>query len=470
MKAMRIYAIPIIIFITNLLDNFSDFMFTYFKNSGLIILLALILFSCEEPGELGPGINPDADRVSAGYVEIPMGQPSFVLTQAPISGYSRSSQSGRILAGRITDPIFGTVVATTFAQIAPTANAQAVASEATLVGATLDLTVDYTYGRGVEQPQTFSLHRMLDTIPSANALASNETREYDDTPIATGTFSDIAADTVISFNIETAFAEEMLGVVKNEANVAEASFKNIINGLTIVPSEGNTAMVGFNPAVATTILRLTYNIPGSSTNSVFNIVLWSTETSGFTNFTADRSGTILAAVTQHGTEYESPTQNTYLQAGAGIAPSIDLAPFQSFLDTAGTILINKANLEVERIQAPGNTLPPPNAISMLLVDDNNDLVTGEHGFPKGIQANENIIEDARNGRIFGSAASSIPRSSAQSDFRYIGDITLFLELFEQNNFDERKILMYPSGMGVTVNQAQINPETIKLKIYYTRLK
>src|SRR5690606_27709798 len=166
----------------------------------------------------------------------------------------------------------------------------------------------------------------------------------------------------------------------------------------------------------------------------------------FTYITADRSSGSLPSVASY-QEFRTDDGSIYSQYLAGLVPKLDLSVFDSFADTAGSFVINKAEIVLGNVQTSSG-FKPPSAFGLYLTDESN-LVKGivsslaDQNSPLGFNYN-------------------------RTNNDYLGDAFFYFSQVKDGRVAYNNALLYSSSSNI--DQFKINGEDIKLSIYYTKFR
>lgn len=432
------------------------------KSVGLMAALALLLFSCEDPSEIGISINPD-DKIGVYFVELPV-EASMLYIDSVNTG-----NTPEIFSGIHSDPELGLTEAIAYTQVSW--NSASIAADAVLDSVTFTLATSYFYGADANTPQNFAIYNIAaDTSIMPNSYYRTNYISFNETAIAEGTFlfsseddtstSEVREDLFI-FNMDDQFGLEIFNYFKNKPDVVEDTtefYKNTFRGLAIKGRGDNNALVGFN--ISDTDSRLTFHYHTATTDSLklnlstylgvqtqsgtFNVV------PNFTYINTDRSVGILPTVAPY---QEFTADGTiYSQYFAGLVPKLDLRAFDSFVDTAGTFVINKAEIILGNIQTPSEGLSTPNILRLGLTDELN--------INKGTIRSQTIFQNP------GAPALDFVFNSTNKD--YLGNAAFHFSDLKDGRINLSQALVYT--FNSSIDQFRLNAEDIKLRIYYTKFK
>ncbi|MFZ1805790.1 MAG: DUF4270 family protein, partial [Cyclobacteriaceae bacterium] len=443
------------------------------------------------------------------------------------------SANPRLLVGRYVDNTFGEITAEAYTQFGPVTPVVSISSSATLVSGYLVLSPDfYQYGNGVTSTNTFSVHELLDSIPHITAPVSelprsiqrvsgyqpyyfNTSIPYDPNPIGSTVFTidpssfDQKADDLVNdpakldhklidtlrIQLNTTFSAKLFAAARNQtADYTTLSrFRRIFKGLIIRPGSTDSKVLGFNPDIdsvkfSKSRLILTYDEPdatnGGTIRKTIDFSLFNSGLIGFSNISADRSGTPFTALPNPGIEVELDG-NRYYQSGDPVTTKVNFDKFLEFADTIPNLVFNSVQLSIDVDDATPFT--PPSALRLRYLNTSNEFVNFNSAvdtdatlplYPS-MTADEDgwyVIGQKINQLITGSFFDLIYN---KEKLRYTADLTDFFQtLYEVKDsefrytnfalvgFTPQNVGTAPS-IGKSVNRTVFNKDNVKLKIFYT---
>ncbi len=424
--------------------------------SGLMLSAFLLFFSCEDPGEIGLTVNPDRD-------EIDVKLKRFTLPFKNVLNDSvRTDISGRLVAGAIDDPVFGRTVASSFTQFNLDFEGDPItAPSSVLDSAVLHLAYSYWHGFDFSKEQTYSVYQLADTLFNTVTYLSHMSTDIDSRLLGSATVNIIPEeDTVLSIRLSDRFAK----ILFDEARlfISEATFRDELKGLAIIPDDDNTVIVGFDPFDESTRMSVYYNIPDLNVDSVeYRFEFSGDNTIRYNRYINDRSNSVMADA-QNKTVFESPDGLVHWQPATGIMPVIDFGPYKEFADSLDHLVISRAEIEV----GPNLThqiypsINPPAETRYIFLKDGNIDGPGTVFDP----ANNTILDN--NSYLTGSFnvdSHSYDEIVTQS---YRGTLTIYLELLATGQIEFSEVALMPRTIS-TFNQATFSTEGARLKVYYT---
>jgi hypothetical protein len=442
---------------------------------GLIITSAL--FSCEDPSSLGIDLIDDNGDLAVLYTEIPLD--AVVVRMDSISTTSR----GIMMTGSHTDLDFGVLEVQSYLRILPPSSDPNIPEEVTEADSIrFDLRYNYFFG-DVPSTHTLSVHQLQEQlVPDTIYYASNSTPFVPTSELDT-TFMVNASDTLLSLNLES-MKDELFAALKDfEADSANtAEFLEQFKGLTLISDMSSNAVLGFDNSHSDSNITLFYTTNDTVVNTIN--INYSTY---YNQITPDYTGTELEGINKL-EDFETLTGRSYLQVGAGLVPKVSFQNYFDFVDndTTGTIVINQAELKMGNLQGLSGVIEPPQEMAFYHADDNNRiLIVGEQvPLPSTIQSDQIYIAAVRNNLDPNIAnARSVRAQLDTTNVSYQPELTLFLQLIADGTLDRTNIdkaLSVPYSFveipqsifdnGRNVDRFIVEPEELKLEIFYTRLR
>lgn len=424
------------------------------KKVGLIAALAFILLSCEDPSEIGISINPD-DKIGVYYVELPV-EASMVYIDSVNTG-----SGSEIFSGFYSDASLGLTEAIAYTQVSWSSST--IKAEAVYDSITLSFDPSYFYGVDTNRIQNYTVHRIKpDTSITLNNYYKTNYISFEDAPIGQGSFlyrttedsMKLGRQDLFTFTLDNTIGAELFAYFKNKPDVEEDTiefYKNIFRGLAIKGSPENDAIVAFNINDSDSKLTLHYHtsedtvqlslstyVGVQSNGSTFNIV------PNFSHISTDRSTGALPTVES----YQEFTSNgeIYGQYLTGLVPKLDFSAFNNFVDTAGSFVINKADIVLGGVETTSPGLKPPTNFRLNLTDDSN------------------LVKGAINN------VSNVPLAFTYDEINddYLADAHFYFSQYMDGRSDFDQALIYSSS--ALIDNFNVSDSDIKLRIYYTKLK
>jgi len=420
---------------------------------GLILVWALSLFQCEDPNEIGLELRADSDKVGAYYTEIEI--PSSVISLDSIL----TSSSARLLAGNYSNPDLGQLTASSYTRFSFGETKLSIPEDAIYDSLYLKLKVDYTYGPGMLELQHFTIHELTEDIFDTVAYFSFSEIGYNPEPIGTGSFFlSTIQDTVLLYKISDDFGNALFDASSDTTIIDPddvGSLQSLFRGFAFLSDPLNNSLLRYNQGGTESGLAMYYHQPGDTVYKSYEFKFFTT--SNFNRITVDRSGTPLEGIEEQPyTEFIPADNKTYLQAGGGLIPKLDLSPIIEYFDTIPNVAFNRVMLDI-LISDPGPNENPPTLLTLYYTNNENRRIRSGSEF-LGL-------------RVEGSSDLMRPGYDKETN-NYEAPSTLYTGEIISGTNPFHEFLLYPPefGLTLTINHFQIDPGNIRAKIYYTRLK
>jgi len=264
---------------------------------------------------------------------------SFQFDSIPVSA------TNRLLIGAYRDVEFGLVKSKVFTQLSNLV--YSLDSEATYDSIAVILKYDgYVYNDTLQQQQ-FRVYEVLEEIkPEEDYYYNTTSFKSADNDIGTKTFTPhpVQEDS-LHIRLNDGFGQELFNQIQKKKISNSNEFLQEYRGLLIEADDSNTAILGFS---SESLVRIYYTIGDETDDIKETLDLGFSITNSFHNITSNFSNTWFEAIENQMTYLPSTTtgNQTYIQAGAGIATRIDLPHLESLNNINGTGTIMEANLKV----------------------------------------------------------------------------------------------------------------------------
>ncbi|MCC5928253.1 MAG: DUF4270 family protein [Cyclobacteriaceae bacterium] len=446
---------------------------------GLLTVATLFfLFACEEPGEIGIGIDPNNTNIRPSYIEIPL---ELSVTKAePFIVRDTSFFSNYFPIAQLENESFGKTRVKNFTRIYPRDSLFRFREGMVVDSLVLNLSVDRIYGSGTNLLQHLSVHEITESFEPGRIYVSNEKLAYNPTPLGEYSFIpnvarfDTARRFEIRFPIDKSITDRFIEEAKNDSTgafIIPDKFPDFFPGLAVIPGENNSTFfdinIRYDGPVFTSFLSMFYRTATDTARYdflFFNILY---------NIERDFSGSDLEFLAEENQFY--PSEKAYVKAGTGVLTQIDFQPVLDYFDTIPRKVINNASFE---IIADSSTrfLRPPASLFVYSLQPPFDMrrLSQESAYmarnvfsyrmqfslsPRPEEADENLPLPGRYQvvNIQGNQTSPVALSE------YIQN------LITRGN-QPTKWLLVPADYGNSFNQFTAKKENVKVKIYYTTLR
>ncbi|ELR69944.1 hypothetical protein C900_04467 [Fulvivirga imtechensis AK7] len=463
------------------------------RKSGLILLSALTLFSCEE--ELSTvGLPPEND-LGIFFVDVPLGDK---VSQVWVDNVN-SRSTGTVLVGSYTDPYFGNIEARNFSEVNLPKNnpGEDVDGSAVFDSLVLVTRIRGIYGNQVAAgTQRIEIYQLTDTIPLVDATyttaSSQETGQllsasefmlhpdslglkWEDT----GRKLETKEDTLYkaryfdsnneyiyrsNFKIDEAYASEFFNLLKAKAKEFSSSkdFAAHLKGISFAPTTGNSAIITYGGADTRLVLYYT-ETDGSGNKSQETISFPLNTIRSYNQITPNAksgwNGSDLDDITTFYEPYTIGTDLAYLQNGTNLLLRLDMSGFNEFSDTVENAIVQKAELVFENLKGISKTTPPPSTMVYYMTSLDS-------------LANKNY----RVGTLINNNRSPLVIGYDKDNKKFSNDITISLQnLLKEDTFNQ--LIMAPvtintsngsiSANGSGVNRFVVSKNDIRIRFYYT---
>ena len=467
---------------------------------GLLIVAILSIISCEDPSEIGLGLNSDGLRVNVLYTEIPLKMKNVLIDSI------RTSRDSRILIGTSDDLIFGKTSSVFYSQLNYINNIQSITySSATgdsvytdlkyvIDSTVLSLRVRKVHGKDVTAQQSYKIHQLTDTLFSGPYYLSEFETPYR-TDRTEGEFQFVLnevriGDTdsipyILQHRMEDRMGEELFSIRKGDnspTGSAQTDLKYSYKGIAIVGnSTTNTTLIGIDP-IESTELTIHYHIldPYKSgdpnalignvdTDSIFSDSLRLSLSLGsssvfYNRLSTDRAGSLMAAENGANNSFSIGDGNTYLQPVSGIYPKVDFGALVNFFNNYPNIQINRMELELETKSNPNNH-ENTRDLRFFLIDSLDGSKINSAGIVSSYLFETAILTD--NGYL--AATQEVLNLPIDEDSKsYSGLATIFAQLIESKKLEMlQNVLIIPSDV-TSPNYSVFDEESgMRIKLYYT---
>lgn len=321
-----------------------------------------------------------------------------------------TSGSSRLLLGNIKDQYLGRLTAQAYMQLQN--YVFNISSDAVYDSIGFVLNYDSYYYGDTLQPQTYKIHRVIETFEPADDVDefyNTSTLGYDDEVIGQKTFipePTTDSDSIyIPMNYE--LGEEIFNKIVDKDIDNSYDFLQYFRGITIVPDKLiDSHVLGFNSTAGSygtstnSGMRLYYTTQSEDSEGVSNYIEFvvSSAVKQFNAITSDVTGTEIDGVNDVETVVSSDDTNHlfYAQAGTGVSARIEISSIKRLkeLSDIGTPLGSELTFRpLKGTYDDNNSLK--DSLSVYVVDHKNrimNLLTDSNGYTAYAILNENDDE------------------------------------------------------------------------------
>lgn len=456
------------------------------KLLGVILILTLTIFSCEEENELGSNINPAEDKLKVEFQEftLPAKNVFFDSVRTDLDPY--------ILTGTINDDLYGNISAEGYQSINILTGALP-DIEAELDSVKINLRfLDYFTDPSAKS-HTIEVRQLLDTLYEGVVYQAKRQGNFvsglEGTPIPIGRHTyeiDAARDSVLSFRLSDFYGNlllDKLSIIRG--TTIDAVFRSFapgeVNPIALVTDNGNDALVAFNATSESSNITLHYHTPDEDSLSysfVFRNVSGDPLPS-YNHVDVNRAGSDFSILTEEKLQVVDIDENlVHMHPLSGIYPFVDLTEMYDFFDAelAGGDPISIISSQIVMPIDPSDTTEFESSSSSLQF-----VFSDDQGRFDGGQV---VLNPARNAVLADDSylgignAPALALGSLNNDlFAITSDISIFSQLMIENRIDpDEEGEAFPSNLVMmpplssSINQTSFFKDGIKIRVYYTVLK
>lgn len=480
MKNQTTILIRTITYITSLLGKSQSIKLI--KTSGLLSLVALILFSCEETNEIGQEFINNKDKVGVFRQSIPVSSHQILLD-------SINSNSDRILFGNYNDPEFGTITAEAYSDVLPVFNdLPEIASDAVFDSLIFSARVIYYYGNDLESDFSFSVHQLLDSMQTLkDSIIVNENGENDTIQLAANysrtrqgyepeplgqssiviTEDLIDQDSVFSLRLSDELGQDLLDRAKSGDPIFDdnKNFLGFIKGFALVADPGSKAIVGINVESTSTVASLHYHSAQDTSQLNFRLASFQ-----YSFIEGNRMGTALEGLSFDDQYFQPADDQFYAQSGTGIIPVIMFDRFKEFADSVGNLVINSAKMEIHLEPSTQPYLQPPSGLVIFASDSTQNIIQVSAQF-----GGAEVLTLSSTGDV---TQSRNPFSIALNEDIIYLDVTLLMQNQLVDDYPFDRLLLYPNTVGLSgntpfssaIDRVVFDETQTKIVVHYTTIR
>tara|TARA_R110002167_G_scaffold360907_1_gene578745 strand:- start:2065 stop:3399 length:1335 start_codon:yes stop_codon:yes gene_type:complete len=293
-----------------------------------------------------------------------------------------TSQSSRMLLGKYTDPVFGTVRCSTFMELLPTS--YTIGTEAEYDSIVFYLGLDKYYYNDTLQTSTLHIRQLQKRLKPKNGdyFYNTSTVDYANSDIGTLSFKPrpLIGDS-LGIKVSDSLGIDMFGRLQDKMITNLDEFREYFKGVTILPDElDQGAIVGFSLASDKSYMRLYYSTPEEEERVQghidFSINTVSSPIPFFNRITSEEPNEYLKTLTDKEINLMSSVSDnrSFIQSGIGIATRIQFPFIKNIYDIPGQGTLLEAVLKIRPAgQSYNDHLILRDSLSLYIVDVNNEL-------------------------------------------------------------------------------------------------
>ena len=457
----------------------------------LVILSALMVISCEDPGKIGLIVNADNGIIATDYQDI-------VLSTSVVQFNPRKTlESKSIQAGQYYNPDFGTITSKSYTQLGVTPTIS-VAENAQYKSFELAISFASLIGEDLvnSETQQIDIYRLAEPIDTTTNYTRLDELDLMPTRLGTWIFAPLRndtlqddSDTTFILQLDDIVGEELFQKLKSNDPVfdSEAAFNEYFRGIAFVPAGNNKNIFQMDASRLIFVLRYNeFNSDGTPIERSYDLLIGRY---GFHHIDSDKAGTPLSGITPDNTDFYPGNDYRYLQYGTLMAIKADIRPVYKLLDTLGFMIVNKAELFIDDVKQYGDYMVPPAFLQVYftdsitnqwpVVDDIGRLDSGSIG------QNFVMLQDEEKFAPPGFYGSPLSTFYDPDNHNYRFNMSVFFQNYYNGDFYDENLpfleeqghififgesdVLLPQGKGSHVfsTPLAVPKNNIRLRIYYT---
>lgn len=294
-----------------------------------------------------------------------------------------STGDKRLLVGRYTDPYFGEVRSTAYAQFVP--SSYYIDTDAVFDSIVLNLKYDGYFYNDTLLTKTINVQQLTKELrykTTQTDFYNTSSIEASSEIIGTKTFTPYIGKDSITIRLNDAFGSDLFAKIRRGVVNDVDQLTDYFKGLKISSSDTEDAsIIGFN--VANCYLRFYYSYPGDQTydaDNHYDFVYYSTTINKFFNhIEGNRASTVLSGLS--GTRQEiastSAGNRTFIQSGTGITTKVKMPSLSNIYminENKGEVFSAKLKMKLNNSYY-SNKQYVSDSLAVYVVNQNNELVT-----------------------------------------------------------------------------------------------
>ena len=359
-----------------------------------------------------------------------------------------TSQSARMLVGKYSDPVFGTVKTASYMELIP--SSYYIDADAEYDSITFLLRPDNYYYNDTLQLNTIHIKQLTESLKPADGINfyNTSTIGFENEDLGTLAYypRPLATDS-LEIKLTDTLGQELFEDLQQKKITTYDEFKNYFYGISVQSGEDdNGSVIGFS---LTSNMRLYYSIAGENEHvqysTDFTINTSSSPLPFFNQISADEPNEYLKTLTDQEINLSSSeTDNlSFIQSGIGIATRLEFPNIKTVFDIQGQGTLLDASLKIApAISSYSDALALRDTLSVFIVDQNNELTS------------QLISTD-------GSAAQAILNRDNQefNDIYYELPLSGYLEgLLSVDQESSDALILLPSNYNSTVDRFVLNTD------------
>ncbi|NDV43799.1 DUF4270 family protein [Flagellimonas sediminis] len=295
-----------------------------------------------------------------------------------------TSESTRILVGKYTDPVFGTVRTSSYMGMLP--SSFSIDSEADYDSINLYLKLDSYYYNDTLQTNTIKVKRLTKTLKPKedDYIYNTDSAEYleDDLAVYTYTPRPTAGDT-LEIRLMDDLGIDLFSKIQGKDITTSDQFRDYFRGIALLPGDDdNGSVIGFSKTSGASFIRIYFSTAEEDERVQdyldINLDATSDPVPFFNQILAENPITPLQTLTNKEINLSSADVDnlSFVQSGIGITTRIQIPYLKTLYDIKGQGTLLDAVLKIKPDEGAYNDqLILRDTMSVYIVDQNNDLTS-----------------------------------------------------------------------------------------------
>ena len=448
------------------------------KTVASLLAITALAGACADPSEII--LDPDNNQIGVFYKEIPLSA-SMVL----LDSFS-TTRPGVLVAGGDVSPFFGRTEAIAYSRLSFNPGGKVPTEEAIFDSAKFHLNIGSVSGTGFSQSKTFTVHRLQEQILDTTYY-NFSSLPFEEKAIAEGSFV-LKADTInaVSMPLDEELASDLFEKLKAKDPIFDNlfAFRDYFPGIAITGDPEQQVTASIAPGNGTGI-SLYYHYEDDTVSTVYPIN--TIQSRYFNQIINDRTGTPTEKITETGIAYQLDGELVGSKANVGLVLKLDTQPISDFLDTLENVTFNQFSLELGPLENFPETKQPIRNIVLYFADENNNRLQRADGKLVSVQAEGQAQVEGKDANGHVVPAADLPTSLFfnSEKFTYTQQLNSYVNALFRQGLERTNLILYPrshngavaSPVATTDDEFRhslreyiVNKNTIKLKIYYSKVK
>ncbi len=445
---------------------------------GLIMLIP-VFFGCDSSDDIGVKYNLGTDA-SVKFQEFTLPATNTYIDSLRTDGETR------ILVGNYTDPLIGNVSAEGYLQYFYASGPlprqrdtddQTFTDTLKLDSIIVVLETNANIPSQGNSMQEFSMYELQDSLISSAIYLSSLQQT---TETLAGTYNgtiDTAADTILSFKLDDAFAQSFFDNISSIAGDPDQTIAStIFKSIGFVPGASSETISSIDLASDTTRVVMYMSPVSAESKDTTYLTYFRFNGKHYSYLNRDRSSSQIASI-QEFQDLDLPTGETIIDPLAGVTTSVSIAGIKDFFDDNPNILINNATLSFE-FEPENDRETLPRFMNFFRRTDGRIFGPATASNPYG-----NIVM-ADNGYLTLQSEPAASGFNSDEDKIILSSTLFYQQLYQQSQDSTSLVYQNPIGGAiipidelVTISTADVilqrsifKNNGIKLRLYYTEVE